>query len=150
MNEITLKIADMIIDDPNIEGGVKYVGEKVFWNMDGGVPASEWVRQEVKSKKTHQNCVPIMSALNTATETTESRGSVCDGYLGYMVSVANSVYKNGTDVFIVSSASTMGNGLSVIPENFEKCCSLFAARRSIKRDWLNDQDEYIGGFICRT
>ena len=28
------------------------------------------------------------------------------------------------------------------PENFKKCCALFAARKSIKQNWLNDKDEY--------
>jgi hypothetical protein len=59
-----------------------------------------------------------------------------------MVTAADNVYKNSTDVFLVSECSSMAHGLSVIPANFRKCCSLFTARRSIGRTWENWQDEY--------
>jgi hypothetical protein len=138
MNEITLKIADMVIDDTNIEGGVKYVGEKVFWNMDGGVPASEWVREEVKGRKNVE--APILSSGLKVKQ--DGRGNVCDTYLGYFNNSGNNVYYNTQATSMFSTAFSGGNGLSVIPENFEKCCSLFAARKSIQKTWLNDKDEY--------
>ena len=30
-----------------------------------------------------------------------------------------------------------------MPQNFEKCCALFTARKNIFGDWINDKDEYI-------
>lgn len=43
-----------------------------------------------------------------------------------------------------SSAFASGcGGISVLPGNFLRCCSAFAARRLIKGDWINDKDEYM-------
>jgi len=102
------------------------------------VPASKWVRQEVKGLKTHD--APQMASALMVKQ--KGRGQSVTGQLGYLVTVADNVYKNDTDVFFVSECSSMANGLSVIPANFRKCCALFTARRTIKRTWLNWQDEY--------
>lgn len=53
--------------------------------------------------------------------------------------------KNDTDVYLLSSASSTANGISIFPENFKKIVSNFAARKLITGKyvtWLNDKDEY--------
>jgi len=114
------------------------LGQKTLYNTDGRLPASEWVRQEVEGLKTF-DAPQIASALVVKQS---GRGRSVEGHIGYLTTVANCVYKNGTDVFFVSECSSMANGLSVIPANFRKCCALFTARRTIGRTWENWQDEY--------
>lgn len=65
-------------------------------------------------------------------------------YLHTIKDVSNSVYKNTTDVFIVSSTSSMAHGISIIPENYFKVISKFSARKLTTNDyanWINDKDE---------
>lgn len=134
-----LRVADIVYkDETDIEGAIEYVNSKTVYNLDDGKPASDWVREEVKDKKTID--APFLSSGVLYKE--EGRGPITDGALGYFQNNANSVYYNMNFVSMFSSAFSGGNGLSVIPENFHKCCALFAARKSIKRDWLNWQDEY--------
>jgi hypothetical protein len=120
---------------------IECIGTKVLYNLDDGVPASKWVRQEVKGLKTHD--APQMASALVVNQ--KGRGLLVEDHIGYMASGANSIYKNGTGTFLVSSSASVGanaGGFSVIPANFRKCCALFTARRTIKRTWLNWQDEY--------
>jgi hypothetical protein len=126
----------------DLENPVETFGEKVLYNLDGKVPASKWVRQEIKGMKTH-DAPQIASALKVKQN---GRGASVSEHVGYLVSVADNVYKSSTDVFIVSECSSTANGLSVIPANFRKVCSLFTARRTITGKyvtWVNQKDEYI-------
>jgi hypothetical protein len=36
-----------------------------------------------------------------------------------------------------------GHGISIIDNNFYKCVSLFSARKTINKNWVNSKDEYI-------
>ena len=138
-----LRIADIVYkDETDIEGSVEYVGTKTMYNLDTGKPASDWVREEIKNLKTHQDCVPLTSAIKPAKEEQAIRGAICNKSIGYFGNNANSVYDNANFVTLLSSSFSSGNGLPVIPENFHKCCALFAARKSITKTWLNDKDEY--------
>jgi len=117
---------------------VEVVGTKEIYTAKGK-EASKWIREEVKNMET-EDAPQIASYANVKQK---GRGRLVKNALGYMVSVANNVYKSATDVFIVSSCSSMGNGLSVIPENYKKIVSLFTARKSTKGNWINDKDEYL-------
>lgn len=103
--------------------------------------ASDWVREEVKGRPNVE--APILSSGLEVKQ--DGRGNVCTNALGYFNNSGNNVYYNTQATSMFSSAYSNGHGLSVIPENFEKCCSLFAARKSVQQNWLNDKDEYIGG-----
>jgi len=107
-------------------------------NLDLSTPASKWIREEVKGLKT-QDAPQLSSACQVKQD---GRGSLVEGALGYMVSNANTCYYNGTDVCLFSSTFSVANGLSIIPNNFLKCCTLFSARRSIQKTWMNESDEY--------
>ena len=115
------------------------IGKKTIFNTDKTVPASKWVREEIKKLPTHD-----APQLSTATKVKQKGvGNIVEGSLGYMVSVSNSVYKNVTDVFIVSSTSSMGHGFSITKENIFKTTSLFTARKTIAPTWINCKDEYL-------
>ena len=101
-------------------------------------PASFWVREIIKG-------LPMIEApnLTSAIGVTQKDKKMVDGALGCMNSNSNNVYKNGTDVFIVSSCSSLNANVSVLPSNFRRCIALFAARKTIKPDWINCKDEYL-------
>ena len=56
---------------------------------------------------------------------------------------SNSVEKNAQLVGLYASCFSDAHGLSVLPSNFSRASCLFAARKSIKGNWLNDKDEYL-------
>lgn len=114
-------------------------GTKGIYHTDNKVKASDWVREPVRGVKTYDYV-----QLSSATKVKQSgRGSMIQGGLGYMVSAGNGVYHNSTGVAMFTSAFSNGNGFSVTKDNFFRATALFAARRSIQRDWINWQDEYL-------
>lgn len=117
-------------------------GTKEIYNMDNQKSCSDWIKEEVKKLKTYD--APQMGSALTIKQS--GRGKLVENALGYYVNVSNNVYKNATDVFIVSSTSSMANGISIMPENLMKVVSNFSARKLITgryANWINDKDEYL-------
>lgn len=100
--------------------------------------ASEWIRKEIKGLKKVE--APTVSS---ALIVKESSVLICENYLGYFVSKSNYVAHNTEGVILFSTPYKDAHGVSVIKENFYNCMALFTARKSIKRNWINDKDEYI-------
>jgi hypothetical protein len=121
--------------------GEEYIvfdGIKTFYNLDGTKPASEWVREPIKGLKTY-DAPQVSSAINLKGD---GRGKVTDCSLGYMQSNANSTYDNPTLVALYSTPYSSAQGFPISPTNFDRVIALFATRKSIKSDWLNQKDEY--------
>ena len=61
-----------------------------------------------------------------------------------MVSNSNNIGEGTLNggVWVVSSSAYKANGFNVMPQNFERACVNFAARRSIEPTWFNAQDNY--------
>lgn len=126
-----------LIDKEN--GEIVEYGEKVVYNIDGLKTASDWVKEPIKGLQT-EDAPQLSSAIKVKQQ---GCGKIVNGALGYYVNVSNNVYKNQTDVYIVSSCSSMGHGCSILPENFDKVCANFAARKLIETNWVNSKDEYL-------
>jgi len=122
------------------ELGVENLGMKTFYNTDGLLTASEWVRQPLKGKKTY-DCPQMTSAVKYRDE--DGSGKVTNDHIGYMLSNANSIQSNATNVALFSTGIYKGHGFSVTPDNFERAITLFAARKLISPTWLNEKDEYF-------
>jgi hypothetical protein len=73
----------------------------------------------------------------------KGRGSVTNNHIGYMLSNANSVQSNDTNVALYSTGIYKGNGFSVTPDNFNRVVTLFSARKLVLSNWLNEKDEYF-------
>ncbi len=111
-----------------------------LYNLDNSTPASDWVKTEIKGLPT-MNFPPLSSAINSRQK---DGGRLVENNLGNFISMSNNVYYNATNVSLMSSSfSHKGTAtISVTPLNFHKVVALFTARRTIKRDWINWQDEY--------
>ena len=121
------------------EMSVIEIGDKTLYTS-AGIEGSEWVREPVKGFKTH-DAPQMKSGLSVGQD---GRGASVKGSLGYMTSVANSMYKSATDVFLTSSCSSMANGLSVMEgEGWRRAISLFSARKLSKDTWVIHEDEYL-------
>lgn len=136
-NEFIHELKD--VDDDN---NIITTGYKNIYNIDGKETCSDWIKEDIKKLKT-EDAPQLGSALIVKSK---GVGNLVPGALGYYVNVGNSVYKNSTDVFIVSSTSSMGHGISIIPTNFMKVVANFSARKIITgkyANWTNDKDEYL-------
>lgn len=135
-NDFNLDIVDYSDDFSLIK-----VDEKIFYNTDNTTSASEWVRQEIKGIKTEKT-ISLKNSL-VVYNGTDNRGSFIKNSLGYLVIGSNNIDKNSQQVSLWSNPFYNGHGLSIIPENFEKCTSLFTARKIINKNWINSKDEYL-------
>ena len=126
-----------LIDNEN--GEIVEIGNKVVYNIDGLKTASEWAKEPIKKLKT-EDAPQLSSAIKLKQD---GQGKLVKDALGYYVNVSNNVYKNQTDVYIVSSCSSMAHGISILPDNFERVCANYASRKLIVGNWVNSKDEYL-------
>lgn len=108
---------------------------------------SKWVREplaELKTKNMNTNTYPQLSSALTESKNKKPSGKLYENSLGYMVSNSNNIGEGTTNsgVWLVSASAYKGHGFNVMPENFERACVNFAARRAITPKWYNDQDNY--------
>lgn len=123
----------------NVDGEIKHIGEKNIYNINDTNSASDWIKEDIKKIKT--NDAPQLSSALICKQ--KGRGKLIDGALGYYVNVANNVCSNAQNVYIVSSCSSMANGISIMTQNFSRVASNFAARKLVVGNWINDKDEYM-------
>jgi hypothetical protein len=119
-----------------------FIGIKTLYNSDGKKSAAEWVRSEIKKIKTN----PSLPQFQNATQLRISgklSGPYIENSLGYFYNNSNNVDKNSQNVAMWSAGFYAGHGISVINENFYKCVSLFSARKTINKNWINSKDEYL-------
>ena len=120
------------------EDSIQVVGEKDVYNLDNGIMASNWVNE-----KPFQGIyeIPTMkSALNIGSKSLKSN----DSTLSWFTNGNNNPYNNAQDVYIMSLPNDRGKtNVPITEDNFERCVSLFAARKLIQDNWINDKDEYM-------
>ena len=135
MNEFHHEVIGMV--DGSIQPVEPFM--KTLYNVNGGVKASDWIREPVKGTKKVD--APHQSSAIKITD--NGKAQTRSGYIGYMVSNGNAVSKNATDVFMLSSLYSYGLGCTVLESNFTRCTSLFAARRLVNDNWVDHMDEYM-------
>jgi hypothetical protein len=131
----------LVIDilDYSVEGYID-LGTKQLYHMDNKLSASDWVKQDLKGKKTIDK-----PQLTSALKIKNSSGDyITEDALGCFMNKMNSVYVNDTWVGLFSSSTSKGNGgVSIIPENFYKVTSVFTSRKCVSQNWICDKDEYF-------
>lgn len=127
------------IDKENNE--IVEVGNKDVYNTDGLKTASEWAKTILKEKG--EDCPQMTNAINVKTEGKTMNGRLIKGGLGYFLNDSNNVDTNMQSVSIFTSAFSRGHGISILPDNFDRCTALFAARKLIDKNWVNSKDEYL-------
>lgn len=125
----------------NIEGEIVKTGEKNIYNTDNKISASKWVLPKEKNAIVKDS--PCLTSGVKVTENKKDRIQV--GSLGSLVKNSNNVDTNAQGVILFSAEGKMGGAsmVSILPENFDRCISLFAVRRLIECDWQNWTDEYL-------
>jgi hypothetical protein len=127
-----------------VNNGVEYVGDgfKYIYNIDGTISGSDWAKEPIKHLKNH-DVVNVSSAIVIRPDSSDTRGKNFDGNFGYFLNAGNNVAMNGQKVALFTSAYGNGNGHGLSADNFTRCTSLFAARKLVVGNWINDKDEYM-------
>ena len=128
----------------NIDGQIEVIGEKVVYNIDSKKGASEWLREEIKKSSKEKVLMPHFSSPLNVND--KENQTLLDGSIGGFCCISNNVYENTQGVILTSAIQTKGTACitnSVIKENFDKCATLFSARKLIDCTWVNSKDEYL-------
>lgn len=129
-----------LIDKEN--GEIGEYGEKVVYNADGLKTASDWVREKTKNLKTFDT-INLTSAIKVREKDGARKTMLVKNALGYFYVGSNNIDKNTQEVAMFSTANSRGIGVSILPDNFDRCTALFAARKLIEKNWVNSKDEYL-------
>ena len=117
------------------------VGTHMYYNLDGKTKMSEWMRGKLpKCNK----CVCTTDGIKIIASTHKSaKGSICANSLGYMASDSNTIKSNAQLVALLSLPFSFAHGFNLLPENFDRAVSGFAARRLVVDNVWNHQDCYM-------
>lgn len=122
-------------------GEIVETDKKNLYNTNGLIKASEWVRKPIKGVKMNVE-LPCVSNAIKIKESERAPLTNIDA-IGYFHNNANSVQYNAQYVGLYSTPFASANGVSILPDNFDRCTALFSARKLIVGNWINDKDEYI-------
>lgn len=128
-----------LVELDKVNGGIVEVGTKNLYNVNNSVKASEWLKEGVSKIKTN-DAPQVTSGIKT---TEKGNCKLAEGAIGYMNNGGNNVYQNAEMVGIYTTSYSNAHGVSILPDNFDRCTALFAARKLIVGNWINDKDEYL-------
>ena len=137
ITERSMKLID-ILDD----GSIDVIGSHTLYNSNERLQANDWCRQPLKGKETFLG-LPMSSGLCINENCKFHRGKKTRDAIGFMFNGSNNVGKNATEVSLMSETFAVGQGFSVTRENFNRCVTLFTARKLIACSWINAKDEYL-------
>ena len=123
-----------LIDNEN--GEIVEYGEKVVYNIDNKISASEWIKCTEKATLD----IPHVSS---GIKVNGSTGKSVKNMIGYIYNKSNNVDKNTQECALFSTIFSDGHGQNITTDNFDRCTALFSARKLIEKNWVNSKDEYL-------
>lgn len=117
------------------------VGIHDNYNLDGKETMSDWAKGElpkcVKSPCTTDGIKVIGKHAKGAC------GTITANSLGYFVNNSNNVCESSQYVILTSLPHSHAHGFNILPENFKRVVSAFAARKLVENQWYNTRDCYM-------
>lgn len=132
-----------LIDKDKQTNEIIETGKKIVYNIDGKQSASDWLREPNKNRKDKLIYPHFSSAIKVSEK--ENQKLLTDA-IGSIMALSNSVYENAQGVGLSSAIQTKGSAcisISVTKDNFDRCTTLFSARKLIVGNWINSKDEYL-------
>jgi len=123
------------------DGNIIKCGLKYLYNIDNLKPASDWVKEPIKGQKAIE-CINLTSGIVVKEQ---GNNKIIPGSIGYILNDGNNPYAASQGSALFSTVACKGHNaaFSIKPENLYQCCSLFAVRRIVQGNWINDKDEYL-------
>lgn len=85
---------------------------------------------------------PLGSAISVKADNGDVRDRVAKGFLASLMCKGNDV-QNYNNVALLSGPYVSAGALSVVPENFDKAMVVHAVRKSVRKSWINDRDQFL-------
>jgi hypothetical protein len=85
---------------------------------------------------------PLGSAISVKGGNGDVRDRVARGFLASLMCKGNDV-QNYNNVALLSGPYVSAGALSVVPENFDRAMIVHAVRKNVKKNWMNDRDQFF-------
>jgi hypothetical protein len=85
---------------------------------------------------------PLGSAISVKGDNGDVRDRVAKGFLASLMCKGNDV-QNHNYVALLSGPYVSAGALSIVPENFDKAMIVHAVRKNVRKNWLNDRDQFL-------
>ena len=85
---------------------------------------------------------PLGSAISVKAGNNDVRDRIAPDFLASLMTKGNDV-QNHNYVALLSGPYVSAGALSVVPGNFHKAMIVHAVRKSVKKTWLNDRDQFL-------
>lgn len=85
---------------------------------------------------------PLGSAISVKGDNDDVRDRVAKGFLASLMTKGNDV-QNHNYVALLSGPYVSAGALSIVPENFDQAMIVHAVRKNVKKNWLNDRDQFL-------
>lgn len=115
------------------------IGEKVFYNKPKSSLLNSWMTRPRANKVP---VIPLKNAISPYTSVPRVT-TWSDGAIAYMYCGVNDLQHAEQQTVIYSSVYGGGNGFYITPENLLKSVVIFAVRRQVRPNWLNDRDQFL-------
>lgn len=119
------------LKEVNAEGRIEIIGTKEMYNADRNA-CNKWIREETKGKRFAE----VLGCFNSGGNNVASSNRVvwiCSRLLHRKMYI----YEKEDNIREAT------HPIPIIPANFRKVAALFTARKLVKTNWINGQDEYI-------
>lgn len=116
------------------------IGQKLFFNIANSQFLNVWMK---KSKTNNELALPLSNAVTVSTNPRIKKSS--DGMKAFLFAGNNDFQNAATGTLIASSIYTgrNGGGVYLNEKNVWQGAIVFAVRRLIKHNWLNDRDQFL-------
>jgi hypothetical protein len=132
--DVLIKIKDL--EKPDDSYKIIKTGEKIIYNTDNKITLSEWMESDLPKNNIE---FPVFeSALGIST----SKKKGCYESIGYINNDSNNVQQQNV-IHLMSGVCKANGNKPITKENFIRMMVGFTARKTIKRHWLYDKDEFI-------
>ena len=85
---------------------------------------------------------PLGGAITVKHGNQDVRDRVADGFLASFMCKGNDV-QNYNNVALLSGPYVSAGALSVVPGNFDKAMVVHAVRKNVRKNWINDRDQFL-------
>lgn len=114
------------------------VGRKVLVAENRSRFLSKWIERLPATEV----LPPLGGAITVKGNNHDVRDRVARGFLASLMCKGNDV-QNHNNVALLSGPYVSAGALSIVAENFDQAMVVHAVRKSVKKSWLNDRDQFL-------
>lgn len=135
-NDIKDNFTHKLVDYDNYNCEIVFNDNKTLYNCDNSIKSNVIF----SNKEKNDVYLPPIKSFITIDDKKEKLGY--SKSIGYINNHSNNLMQQNV-IFLASSVISANGNKSITDENFSKVMNLFAARKIVYQNWINDKDEYL-------